>query len=168
RVVRLTHQQWENAVQDVLGLSAPPGQSSGFIPDPPNGKFSNNERALYVTDSLAVDYQRAAEAVAADVAANATLLATFGADPATVIQTVGHRAFRRALTPDEQARYETLWARGPEFYSSGGGFELGARVFLEAILQSPHFLYQVQLSEAGARLAGNELATKLSFLLRDT
>src|SRR5690606_30314444 len=122
----------------------------------------------YVTDSLAVDYQRAAEAVAADVAANATLLATFGADPATVIQTVGHRAFRRALTPDEQARYETLWARGPEFYSSGGGFELGARVFLEAILQSPHFLYQVQLSEAGARLAGNELATKLSFLLRDT
>jgi hypothetical protein len=168
RVVRLTHEQWENAVEDTLGLSAPPGESSGFIPDPPNGKFSNNERALYVTDSLRLDYQRGAENVAQQVATNSSLLGSWGSDPTSVIQTVGRRAFRRALTPEEITRYQTLWATGPGFFQSGNDFADGIRVFLEAILQSPHFLYRVQLSEAGARLSGYELATKLSFLLRNT
>lgn len=168
RVIRLTHEQWESAVQDALGLATPPEQASGFIPDPPDGTFSNNERALYVTDSLRLDYQRAAEEVAAGVAENSELLSSWGSDPDTVIQAVGRRAYRRALTPEETSRYQALWTRGAEFFQSGDAFADGVQIFLEALLQSPHFLYRLELGEAGQRLSGTELATKLSFLLRDT
>jgi len=58
RFVRLTHEQWENSVRDVLKLPERTGLSSGFVPDPPEGKFENNERALYVGANLRTDYQR--------------------------------------------------------------------------------------------------------------
>lgn len=168
RVVRLTHEQWENAVKDVLGLSSTTGESSGFIPDPPNGKFSNNERALYVTDNLRLDYQRAAEATAEMVANDGALLGGWGSDPAAAIQNFGKRAFRRALTSEEMSRYEALWAQGPGYFQSGNDFADGARIFLEALLQSPNFVYRQELSEDGERLSGTELATKLSFLFHNT
>src|SRR6185295_13484910 len=40
RFVRLTHEQWEQSVRDLLQLSAVPGLSSGFTGDPPGGTFS--------------------------------------------------------------------------------------------------------------------------------
>ncbi len=39
---------------------------------------------------------------------------------------------------------------------------------IETLLQSPHFVYRIELSADGARLSGYELAAKLSFLLRNT
>lgn len=169
RVVRLTHTQWENSVRDVLQLPETTGLSSGFIADAKDGKFSNNERALYVSDTLWGDYQRAAEEVAELVATDSARLGALGAadDAEGLIAAVGERAFRRALTADEQADYATLWAQGATFYASGDGFVDGARVFLEALLQSPHFVYRIELSEPGGRLSGAELATKISYLLRD-
>ncbi len=170
RVVRLTHPQWENSVRDVLQLDAATGLSTSFISDPPDGKFSNNERALYVTDTLRVDYQRSAETVAESVATDPAKLAKLGpaGDSAAVIAATGKRAFRRDLSEKEQAAFEALWASGATFYASGNAFADGARVFVEALLQSPHFIYRVELSPDGQRLSGAELATKVSFLLRNT
>lgn len=170
RVVRLTHAQWENSVRDVLALPETTGLSSGFISDPPNGKFSNNERALYVTDTLWSDYQRSAEQVAEMVATDAAALDRLAdpADSAAFISAVGERAFRRALTADEKADYEALWARGAELFQGADADADGARIFLEALLQAPQFLYRVELSEAGTRLSGLELATRVSLLLRET
>ncbi len=170
RVVRLTHTQWENSVRDVLLLPTVPGLSQTFIPDPPDGTFSNNERALYVTDTLGSDYRRGAETVAANVAGDPAVLSqlsTLG-DSAGFIASVGRRAFRRSLTAEEQSAYETLWASGATFFGSGDAFADGARVFLEALLQSPHFVYRVEVSPDGARLSGVELATRISYLLRNT
>lgn len=168
RVVRLTHAQWENAVRDLLELDAAPGYANNFIPDPPNGTFSNNERALYVTDGLRLDYQRAAEELAEEVAGNQALLQSWGSTSDQVIAKVGRLAFRRDLEPAEAERYEALWQKGPSFLASGDDFADGAQVFIEALLQSPHFLYRLELAPAGERLSGNELATKLSFLLKGT
>jgi hypothetical protein len=170
RAVRLTHAQWENSVRDVLLLPTTSGLSTTFIPDPPDGTFSNNERALYVSDTLSRDYQRGAEAVAADVAGNAAQLAQLSpaGDASGFIASVGRRAFRRTLTAEEQTAYETLWASGATFFSSGDGFADGARIFLEALLQSPYFVYRVEISPDGSRLSGVELATKISYLLRNT
>src|SRR5687767_3838862 len=70
RLVRLTHEQWEHSVRDLLQLDADPGLSSSFTGDPPNGTFSNNERALSVTPNLQLDYQRAAEALSQRVASD--------------------------------------------------------------------------------------------------
>lgn len=170
QALRLTHDQWENAVRDVFGLPEPTGLSSGFVPDPPAGKFQNNEKGLYVSGTLRADYQRAAEEVAERVARDPVLLARFGGaeDGAAFLRELGQRLFRRPLTPGEEARYQALLSAGKDFFDSGDDFADGAQAVLEAMLQSPHFLYRLELTPAGERLSGYELATKLSFLLRNT
>jgi hypothetical protein len=168
-VVRLTHLQWENAARDLLKLPAAPGLSEGFSPDPPDGKFDNNEQALYVTGGLWTDYQRAAEKLAEQVSADGAALARLGAagDSAALIRSLGHAAYRRPLSGEEEARYAALFAKGPSLFGSGDDFADGARLVIQALLQAPGFLYRIELGEKGARLPAGELLTKLAFLLTD-
>jgi len=171
RFVRLTASQWESSVRDLLKLSALPGLSSGFAPDPPNGTFTNNERALFVSSDLRTDYQRAAETLAGQVAGNAQARAgvTGGTtDAATFIRTFGRRAFRRPLTTDEETRYKTVFDSGATLLASGDAFVDGVHMIIESMLQSPNFLYRMELGTDGAPLSGYEMAAKLSFLVRDT
>src|SRR5690349_3292067 len=108
RLVRLTHAQWEHSVRDVLRLEGDPGVSVSFTGDPPNGTFSNNERALTVTPNLRLDYQRAAEELSQRVARDPAALARIfpEADSSAFIASFGRRAYRRDLSADEQARYQ--------------------------------------------------------------
>lgn len=171
RFVRLTPSQWEASVRDLLELDALSGLSSGFVPDPPNGNFSNNERALAVTSDLRTDYQRAAEALASQVAGDAQALAkvTGGVtDPAVFVRTFGRRVFRRPLTTEEEQTYQNLFASGATLGAIGDAFADGVSMVIEAMLQSPNFLYRMELDPEGAPLNGYEMASKLSFLLRDT
>lgn len=170
RLVRLTHEQWEHSVRDVLRLDADPGLMSGFTGDPPNGTFSNNERALVVTPNLRLDYQRAAEELSQRVARDAAALGRVypEADRDAFIATLGRRAYRRELTSDEQARYRTLYDLGPSVFESGNARADGAQLVIEALLQAPHFVYRTELGDDGASLSGYEIASKLSFLLRNT
>jgi hypothetical protein len=170
RFVRLTHEQWENSVRDVLKLPERTGLSTGFVPDPPDGKFENNERALYMSASLRTDYQRAAETVAERVARDPAALARLGsaADIPGFIKSLGRRAFRRALTAAEEASFKALFDSGKAFFESGDDFADGAQVVIESMLQSPNFIYRIELTPDGSRLSGYELASKLSFLLRNT
>jgi hypothetical protein len=170
RFVRLTHEQWENSVRDVLKLPERSGLSSGFVPDPPEGKFENNERALYVGGNLRTDYQRAAETLAEAVARNSSALARLGsaADVTGFIRSLGLRAYRRPLTAAEETTFQGLFASGKTFFASGDDFADGAQLLIETMLQSAHFVYRVELTPDGERLSGYELAAKLSFLLRNT
>src|SRR5207244_3517975 len=68
RYVRLTHDQWENAVRDLLQLPALSGLSSTFTPDPPGSTFTNNESRLFMTSGLWSDYETAAETLSQQVA----------------------------------------------------------------------------------------------------
>jgi hypothetical protein len=99
--VRITHQQWENSVRDLLKLTATPGLSGMFTSDPPEGTFSNNERALYVTSNLRLDYERAAEDLAKRVAGTAQTRTAIGAsgNAATFISAFGRRVYRRRSSP---------------------------------------------------------------------
>lgn len=171
RFVRLTHEQWEASVRDILKLSTLPGMSSSFASDPPNGTFSNNERALFVSSTLWSDYQRAAEELSSRVVADAQALSrvTGGTkDSAAFIRDFGRRAFRRPLTQGEQDTYQTLFASGPTLVGSGDAFADGVQLVVQTMLQSPNFLYRSELGSDGARLSGYELASKLSFLFRGT
>jgi hypothetical protein len=171
RFVRLTHSQWEASVRDLLKLDALPGLSTGFVGDPPEGTFSNNERKLYVTSTLRTDYQRAAETLAAQIAGDAQAMArvTGGTtDAATFIRTFGRKMFRRPLTTDEEQKYQVLFTSGTSLVASGDAFADGVRMTIEAMLQSPHFVYRSELGSDGAPLSGYEMASKLSFFLRDT
>jgi hypothetical protein len=168
--VRLSHQQWENSVRDLLKLAAVPGLSSAFTSDPPEGTFSNNERALYVTGNLRGDYQRAAEDLAHRVAIDAQARTAIGAtgNAANFVSTFGRRVYRRPLEAAEQQRYEALFASATTLYTSGDAFANGVELVLRAMLQSPHFVYRSELGADGAPLSSFEIASKLSFLLRDT
>ena len=171
RFVRLTHEQWELSMRDLLELGATPGFAGTFTSDPPDGTFSNNERALYVTATLRGDYQRAVETLSEQVARSADARAriTDGVtDSAAFIRTFGRKVYRRPLTTEEEARYQTLFARGAEVFASGDAFVDGLQLFLEGVFQSPHFLYRSELGTDGAPLSGFEVASKLSFLFRNT
>ena len=87
-----------------------------------------------------------------------------------IIARLGSEAYRRPLTPGD---IEGLTA----FYDTGakkGGFEVGIRMALEAILASPNFVLRLERQPREAapgevqRVADLDLATRLSFFLWGT
>lgn len=171
RFVRLTHTQWERSVRDLLRLSELPGLSTTFVPDPPSGKFTNNELRLHMTADLTSDYMRAAESLAVAVTSDPAALARLtggSTDPSTFIREFGFRAFRRPLEADEQQTYEALFASAPALTGAADAFAGGVRLVIEGMLASPYFIYRIELAEEGEPLSPYELATKLSLFLRNT
>jgi hypothetical protein len=171
RFVRLTHDQWENSVKDVLRLPANPGLASTFEPSVMGSTdFSNNEIVLTVSSSLWSSYQTASETLANQVTGSAQSLTALysGTDKDGFITTFGRRAFRRPLTPAEITSYGAIYDRGTMATGNGTAFAKGAALVIRAMLQSPSFLYRSELGTPGSPLTGYELASKLSFWLRNT
>jgi hypothetical protein len=179
-LVRLTHTQYDNTINELLGLSDQP--SASFTPDPSFGGFDNDAEKMAVAGRLGRDYRRAAELLATRVittpAARATVLpctATTDACAQQFISVFGRRAFRRPLTSAEEAAYFTLFKKGPMLVDGApDGFLAGVSLTLEAMLQSPDFLYRVEVDlESGStprtnQLTQYEIASKLSYLLWNT
>jgi hypothetical protein len=95
------------------------------------------------------------------------------ADAQAWIEDFGTRAYRRPLTAAEQSAWFDVFARGPELVGTGDDFADGVRLVVMAMLQSPNFLYRLELSESpdGAGrmpLSDHELASKLSYALWGT
>lgn len=169
RVQRLTSRQWQNAVTDILRLRNPPALSAAFAPLPSGlTTFDNNERALFVDQRRFDDFESGAEAAAALATGSPEALAALypGSDAAGFVRAFGRRAFRRPLTPEEEAKYQEVFALGERLY--GEGFANGAALVIRAMLESAHFLYRTELGPADAPLSAFELASKLSFWLLDT
>lgn len=184
RFPRLSHRQWENTVRDLFYLPEHTGKSAIFIGDPVSGGYDNNAEKLVVSNTLWPDYQRAseelAELVLGDPALFETLVPDVGGDSSArarhFIETFGARAYRRPLTADEVDRHLVVFQEGQGLGLDGADpFAEGIRVLLQTFLQSPYFLYRVELSDATLPdaptripLSGWELASKLSYMLWDT
>lgn len=178
RFVRLSHRQYDNTVTDLLGVVEPPGDT--FIGDPAVAGFTNNAEQLRVNDPLARDYRRAAENLAADLLTDLPRLRSLvPCDPdaagcaSEFIADFGRRAYRRPLDEAEQAQLEGVFAGGAGLYESGTDFEQGVAMVVEAVLQSPSFLYRSELSEPEGEgdlvaLDGYEIAGRLSYMLWNT
>lgn len=82
------------------------------------------------------------------------------------VRSFGRKAFRRPLTPDEVDRWTWIATDLAE-----GDPWLGARLAAAGMLQSPHFVYRVELGTAlpdtldFRRYTDHEMAARLSFLL---
>lgn len=177
RLTRLTHVQYDNTIRDLFGKDMK--ASAAFLADPAFDGFNNNAKALTVSDRLARDYRRAAEAIAEDAVSDQRVLdrilpCTPEGDGAACarqfIQKLGKRVYRRPLSAEQEEAYLAVYRRGDGLFESGTPFEQGIRHVIEAMLQSPHFLYRVELSEALnderiIPLDGYEIATRLSYLL---
>ena len=84
-----------------------------------------------------------------------------------IITRLGTQAYRRELTPDELDDLMLFFEEGGE----PGGFEMGIRTALQAILASPDFVFRFERRprdvEAGEsfRIDDRDLASRLSFFL---
>jgi hypothetical protein len=171
RVIRLTNEQWTNSVQGVLGLTSPPTNAESFQSAVSGTTdFTNNEIVLDVSSNRAwADFADAAADVAQKVTSDPAALNKIyaGSDAAGFISTLGRRVYRRPLTATEATNYQQLFDLGVAMSGAESAFVKGARVVIEAMLQSPHFLYRTELGAAGEPLSGYELGAKLSLWLRD-
>lgn len=179
RLVRMTHPQWEQATRDVLKLDAATGLSGSFYDDPlGSGNFDNDAQALEVSTQLWDHYREAAEALAAQTIASPERLErllsldapTSGKPQArALIEQVGYRAWRRPLTTSEVDALLALYERAPEMFNDGDMHKRGLELALRSILQSPHFIYRVELALSTdgqpIALSGHERAAKLAMAL---
>lgn len=175
RVARLTHTQYDNTVDALLGITDRPAAS--FAPDASDGYAFDNGIDLHVDGRLGPQYRASAEELAEKIAADSAFLSrvvscteqTAGCSDQFIAE-LGKRAFRRPLTEAEKTRFAALFARGAELVASGNAFRDGVRLVVEALLQSPQFLYRTELgATVGAdgliQVDGWELASRLSYFL---
>jgi len=173
---RLTRAQYDNTVRDLLGITGDPAAS--FAEDEDQAGFAANS-SLPVQDLQVEQYQDAAEALAA-TSVGSNLSAIVGCAPAdsseascseSFIRSFGRRAYRRPLTTDEVTAYLALFAAG----RANADFASGVALVLRAMLQSPYFLYRVELGTKGSieadgatPLTSFEMASRLSYFIWNT
>jgi hypothetical protein len=178
RFPKLSNEQWENTVADLLHLPQRTGLSESFVVEPADGGYTNEAAAaVTIAGDLWIRYQSAAEAVAELVVGNAGKLdelvppgapTTLPERARATIGGLGRRAYRRPLTAVEIESYLELFNLGAA-PDQADGFGSGMRLVIQAMLQSPYFLYRVEGSSKadGERiwLNGFEIATRLSYAL---
>ena len=170
---RLTRFEYNNTVRDLFMNAARPADVL-----PADGS-TNIAADMPLSPALVDGYHKLAHdfALAATKDA-ASVKALLGCDPATageqacVQKLIGElvpRIFRRPAAPDDVSELGQVFTTGVEL---GGGFEGGVRAVLEVALQSPEFLYRVEIGEpigaaapGIARPTAYEMATRLSYLL---
>ena len=179
RVVRLSKLELQNSLADILGTT-----KGVALPDDAKFlNFSSNAEAL-VTPPFAKALQSSAEALAASFRDHLDPT-WFGADCAasdasarmcatTFMKSYGQRAFRRPIAQADVDGLLAVYEAGRETGVVGDvqdRFKAGIDYTMRAILQSPDFVYRVELGDPSAVTGGvthltpYELASSLSYML---
>lgn len=177
---RLTTLEYANTVRDLLGLEL--SSAVHFPIEEQSLGFDNNARALQITPLHAESYLTSAEDLAERyIAAMETWLPCDRAQlridglaaqrtcAEGVIADLARRAWRRPLSDAEYDRLMALYDVGAEL--EGPAFENGLAMVVEALLQSPNFLFRVEVGAADPerpglnRLDDHEIASRLSYLV---
>lgn len=169
---RLTATEYNNTVRDLMGDTTYPADR--FPPPEEANGFLNNADAYQTTDLHIEAYFDAAETLAANYRTGGLLNLSCKADAQNCatefIRDFGKRAFRRPLTDAEVTAYLARFTAG----STGGTFEEGLEWVVGRMLQSPHFLYRIELETEGQTpgtvvpLSNYSIATRLSYFLWST
>ncbi|WP_437992626.1 DUF1592 domain-containing protein [Sorangium sp. So ce145] len=179
---RMTRVEYDNTILDLLGDDSHPAR--GFVPEEESLGFNNQAAALVVSPLLAEQYMTAAEGIAARAAgkllgeapscSGAAAGAACRGEIAALIASLGKRAFRRPLAEDEIAELTALFDRGLGLGDTPDDASTGLSLVVQAMLQSPHFLYRVELGMPDpvegdvVPLTSYEIASRLSYLLWGT
>ncbi|MDQ3034073.1 MAG: DUF1592 domain-containing protein [Myxococcota bacterium] len=166
---RLTHDEYDRSVGDLLGdLTAP---ATRLLPR----EADANDDSRGFGDGLAEAYFD----VAGDVARRATedLPSLLGCDPAdeaardacvaTFVERFGRRAYRRPVEDAERDALLSIYADAKTEW----GFTDAVRLVVQAMLNSPRFLYRVEVpagADAPRGLDDYEIASRLSYALWGT
>lgn len=165
---RLTNEEYNNTIRDLLGDTSRPADA--FPPDEAVGGFENNTVSP-ITQSLVERYMATAESLAASAAPRVDQLAPCPSGQPTdtcarsFIEAFGRLAFRRPLDERERSSMFDLYTSKEK----RAGYARAVQLVIQALLQSPQFLYRVEPlpdGDAAPRaLSGYEVATRLSFLI---
>lgn len=179
---RLTEEQYRNAVADIFG---PDIQVAGRM-DPlvrlPHGLQTSAVSAISVSPAGFEQYTQMARAIAGQVVDEAHRATLVGCRPAAedgaddtcaraFLERVGRLLFRRPLEPADLERQVAAAREGARL---SGSFYTGLALSLETMLVSPHFLFDIDVTEPDparpgeVRLDGWSKAARLSFFLWDT
>lgn len=170
-VRRLTHSQYNNTIRDLLGDPSKPAQR--FPPEDFVDGFKNQLRNQGMPPLLVETYSTAAEKVALNTFRSGDRNGVIPCKPATAtdekcrdqfIRSFGLRAFRRPLNAAELTRYAAAFNAEAR---AKGQFNEGARTVVEAMLQSPKFLFHVEAGPDG-QFPDYAIAGKLSYFLWDS
>jgi hypothetical protein len=172
-LTRLSQEQYLNTVKDLFGTSI---KLDAVFPQVQGGSYFGVVQAD--VDGVDLDkYQRGAEVVAAAVVADKNLLnkvapcasSTAAADARNCAKTFlgafGTRIYRAPIAAADVDRHLGLYDAG----AMNGGYAHGMQLLLSGMLQSPKFLYRVELGTGEAvgpsavKLSGYELAARLSY-----
>lgn len=163
---RLTAQQFNATLKDLFRDPGVP--QATFFSDPPVLGFRADASALVVQDLTAQQLMDFSEQVAAWVEGHQGSVTACTSSDASCrqqfIKGFGRRAFRAPLTDAQVAAYDALFTSQPSFTA-------GVHVVVQAMLQSPYFLYRLELGAPSAEdpsrfdLTPWEVATALSYLL---
>jgi len=171
---RLTRNQFRNAIRDVFAYDV---SVNDLDTDSFDGNFASIGAATVVTSDRGVEqYNTAVEDAVNAVFSDATKRSQFiGCTPTGqsndtcvrgFIQKLGLRAWRRPLESAELDRFVALAASAS---TTLGSATEGARWATVALFTSPSFLYRPEIGVASGngtlRLSGNEVASRLSFLI---
>jgi Protein of unknown function (DUF1592)/Protein of unknown function (DUF1588)/Protein of unknown function (DUF1595)/Protein of unknown function (DUF1587)/Protein of unknown function (DUF1585) len=170
---RLSNAEYRNTVQDLMAVVSGIGPAvatatKDFIDEAESLGFRNNAEFLGVSSLLAQGYMDSAEQLAPLVAASAEMVGCATQDAACArqfIESFGKRAFRRPLLPEEVTRYQGVLDKA---VAKGYGFKTGIEWIAFTMLQSPQFLYRVELgAPKGADFVPSqfETASRLSYLI---
>ena len=173
---RLTESQYLNAVSDLLGgdLTLP----TSLEPDTSIDGLLSVGASQTSLSALGVErYEDAAYLLAEQAVQKPDLYGCMPSGPsddacaAQFIEDFGRRAWRRPLTDDE---LDVLVDLQQEIAGDAGDFDVGATYAIAAVLQSPYFVYRIEVGEPnpdrpGQRLLTDyEVATRLAFFLWNT
>ena len=169
---RLTRLEYDNTVRDLLGDDSRPAAS--FIGEQTIEGFDNNALGASSSRPIIEQYEAAAKQLAETAVTD--LDALLECDPAVegeqecIESFVGRfvaRAYRRPVSDDELNDLVGLF----EERRAETDFASAVRLTLQAVLQSPYFLYRVELGDPSTNdgetvaLTSYEIASRLSYLL---
>jgi hypothetical protein len=168
---RLTKTEYLYTVEDILGVRTDELEAV-IVADSGGEGFRNTFAALLPSAKRTEAFSTAATLVAqqltpATVAAYSAGCTDFSPACTTqFVNTVGRLLFRRPLMTHEAAIYSGLFV---PVQQNNDSFDFGARFVIEAMLQSPNFLYRLERADRALgdkrQVDGYELATRLSYLL---
>lgn len=160
---RLTHSQYNRTVRDLLGDRSLPANQ--FAPEDFVNGFKNQYIAQNLSPLLEHDYSAAAEKLARTAFRNGDSHGLIGCKPSNscrseFVRSFGAKAFRRPLTDAEIRRYDAL-------FGTQAGFFEGAQLVVEAMLQSPNFLFRLE-ETPNPKWKPYATASRLSYALWDS
>jgi hypothetical protein len=167
---RLTREEYNNTVRDLLGVSLRPADK--FPADGGGGKgFDNNAETLFVPPLLLENYYQAAGDLI--LAADAKHLCLVKADAEKtpklsarrIISDFATKAFRRPADPVVVDRWTALYEA---LEKKGIKFEDAVKTVLRGMLTSPNFIFRIESDQPLTEpwpVDGYEMACRLSYLL---